>query len=201
MLGKDNEEYVEEDRAEALKNIEETFPENLKERFEPGSYGHFELTDRSMVIMENWFQYIMEHPSAVMDEELYKAAHQIGTALYDFYQMVALKDFDADEINDKVVLNTFANWAEKTGNPQAVELVKKYLNRNPMGPFFVKRNAGDEEDTIVSGLKTYGEAYMARSAIVVKGLYSEEEKKSIWIEDSAGNKWYPANPDFHKLAE
>ncbi len=126
-LPSDKPEYVSEDRAEAIKSVLEDFPD-VETRFTPGSYGHFELLDRSSVAMENWFQYIQDHPSVVLDEELYVMAHQIGTALHDFYQKVATLELDTGQVVEGLAIGRFLQWSREHNHYEVEALVHKYLN-------------------------------------------------------------------------
>ena len=60
--------------------------------------GHYiELTDRCHVMASMFYDHIVEHPLAIEDEEIKRAAEHISEALYDFYQIVANKMFDNEE--------------------------------------------------------------------------------------------------------
>jgi len=60
--------------------------------------GHYlELTDRCHVMASIFYDHIVEHPLAIEDEEIKRAAEHISEALYDFYQIVASKMFNNDE--------------------------------------------------------------------------------------------------------
>lgn len=69
------------------------------DKFKPGTHGFFELLDRSMILYENFELYCLGHPTTALDKELYERAYKISSALLDFYQAVALKDFDAHKEN------------------------------------------------------------------------------------------------------
>jgi len=59
--------------------------------------GHYlELTDRAHVVASIFYDHIVEHPLAIEDEEIKQAADEIGTSLYEFYQLVAGKMFNKE---------------------------------------------------------------------------------------------------------
>ncbi len=59
--------------------------------------GHYlELTDRCHVMASMFYDHIVEHPLAIEDDEIKRAAEHISEALYDFYQIVASKMFDTN---------------------------------------------------------------------------------------------------------
>jgi len=184
---------IAEDRVEALKQAWEAFPDDLEDRFKPGSFGYFEVMDRAMVICENWCQYVQDHPSVVLDDELWHKAEQIGTALHDFYQKIALVDFDAEEALQKLEFARFVAWAEKAGVESALikDIVQKFLDREPMPPFVVGVEE-DQMDMLSKFFSTYVEAYE---------FHKREGNNNAWIQDAVGQKWYPKHPDFSKLAE
>jgi len=129
-------EYIDEDRKEALDSVRETFPTDL-DQFAPGSFGYFELIDRSMILYETWDEYILNHPSTVLNEEVYTLAHQINSLLHEFYQRVAIADSYAAENSEKVIFSDFMKWVNDVVNVNAgknfpvEELVQKYLDRTP----------------------------------------------------------------------
>ena len=94
------EKEVAEDRARVLKEARENFPD-FEERFKPGSFGFFEIMDRSSIILANWFKYIADHPAVALDGNLFALAHRIGTLLHDFYQTIAEKEWNAEEKKEK----------------------------------------------------------------------------------------------------
>jgi hypothetical protein len=60
--------------------------------------GHYiELTDRAHVMASMFHDHIVEHPLAIENKEIKQAADEIGTSLYEFYQLVASKMFDKSE--------------------------------------------------------------------------------------------------------
>lgn len=60
--------------------------------------GHYlELTDRCHVMASMFYDHIVEHPLAIEDEEIKRAAEHISEALYEFYQIVANKMFENNE--------------------------------------------------------------------------------------------------------
>jgi len=117
-------EDIKEDRDEALKECRETFPD-LETHFGPGSFGLFEVIDRSLIVFENWSQYVASHPAVVLDEDLYEQAHKIESALFDFYQKVAVRDFNAEEAQEALALKEFAKWAKGKGT-EIDELVREF---------------------------------------------------------------------------
>jgi hypothetical protein len=179
------------DRIEALKDAQEAFPD-LEDRFKPGSFGHFEAMDRAMVICESWFHYVQDHPSVVLNEELYARAHQIGADLHDFYQKIALVDCDAEDAFQKLEFARFVAWAKQAGFSTAEDMVQKFLNREPMQPFVVLVEKDEEDVALSIPYMTYAKAHKC---------HQEQGNDDAWIQDAVGQKWYPKHPDFHKLAE
>lgn len=140
-LPNEKQEYIDQDFAEHVEECKECFPE-CETRFKPGSYGFFELVDRSMQAYEYFEHYVLGSCATAVDKEVYTKAHQIAQALYDFYQLVALKDFDADEQEKHRYVGEFFDWAtEKVKKNQlpgvlSVDaLMEEWIKDNP--PTFV----------------------------------------------------------------
>ena len=87
-------------------DIDKAFDEHVEEtkecgfdleNFKPGTYGFFELIDRSMICYENFETYCLEHPATAVDKEIFDMASKTVELIFQFYQMVACKDWDENE--------------------------------------------------------------------------------------------------------
>jgi hypothetical protein len=85
------------DYAEALDNLKNVCSEKeLKEQFAINTYGSHELSDRASIVLSMWYDFILDHPSCVLHEELYNLANTIGDSVAEFYQKAAAKDIGYD---------------------------------------------------------------------------------------------------------
>jgi len=138
-LRTEKQEYIDEDFKDHLKECKDCFPE-CETRFGPGSYGFFELLDRSMQAYEYFEHYVLGSCATSVDKEIYEKAHKIAQALYDFYQFVALKDFDAEDKEKHRQVGEFFDWATKKiktdGKPVDLEaLMKEWEKEHNVGQF------------------------------------------------------------------
>jgi hypothetical protein len=106
----ESQEFIDEDFKEHVDGCKECFPD-CDERFAPGSFGFFELVDRSMQAYEYFQHYVLDSCATATDKEIYERAHKIAQALWDFYQFVALKDFDGEEYEKHRQVGEFFDWA------------------------------------------------------------------------------------------
>lgn len=92
----DNE--LEKDRQELLDKAKENFDgeEELKRRFGDGTYGAHELMDRAYMVMETWETYVKEHPTTVLNPDLFKLANEAWQKMFDFYQLAGRHSLEAD---------------------------------------------------------------------------------------------------------
>jgi hypothetical protein len=94
----------EKDRLEAVEEAKKSFvwpgegdPDaQLHTRFQPGSFGHHEMTDRASIVCEMW-SYVVESPATALDPDLFADAQRVFDAMWDFYQKAATKSCEADE--------------------------------------------------------------------------------------------------------
>lgn len=82
---------AEENRKELLLDAQQDY-ENLEEQFGPQSLGNHELLDRASLLVHNWEQFVLEHPSCILDKELFKKAYVINDLMADFYQSVGQQE-------------------------------------------------------------------------------------------------------------
>lgn len=119
----DTQQYIDDDFAEHVEQCKECFPDNFEKRFGPSSFGFFELIDRSMQVYENFEHYVLNSCATATDKEIYERAHKIAQALWDFYQFVALKDFDAEESEMHRHVGEFFDWAKEEIKKREGEVV------------------------------------------------------------------------------
>jgi len=74
----DKQEYIDEDRAEALTEVD-----NIDE------FTKHEAMDRAWIYGDMWDQFILTNDFVITNESLYKQAHMIKSAIYAFYSAVA----------------------------------------------------------------------------------------------------------------
>jgi hypothetical protein len=92
-------EDVEEHRLAAHKASIESFEgeDEVHQRFDPGTYGCFEVGDRAYVAMEMWDGYVSDHPSIAMDPEAYRLASIASSFMNAVYQRMMTLDWEGDE--------------------------------------------------------------------------------------------------------
>lgn len=61
--------------------------------FEPGTKGFHELLDRASLIQTMWEDYVRNHPSCVLNKELFLLADSISNEMANFYVNVGNKSF------------------------------------------------------------------------------------------------------------
>jgi hypothetical protein len=49
------------------------------------------------MLQENWEHYVLEHPTTLMDKELFRIATEIACKMYDFYNQAARRSVDVEE--------------------------------------------------------------------------------------------------------
>jgi hypothetical protein len=108
----ESQEYIDEDFEEHVKECKRCFDDCVK-NFSPGSYGFFELVDRSMQAYEYFQHYCLNSCATAVDKEVYERSHKIAQVLWDFYQFVCLKDFDAEKQEQHRLVGEFFYWASK----------------------------------------------------------------------------------------
>lgn len=58
----------------------------------PGSFGEHEARDRSNMVLEIFHDYVMRHPSVVMDKSAYHMAHRIMDEMVELYQYLGTRE-------------------------------------------------------------------------------------------------------------
>jgi hypothetical protein len=71
------------------------------EVFGRNTYGSHELMDRTSLLLESWESYVLDHPSCVLNFELYQRATEIINLMCDFYQIAAENDCPLEENTDE----------------------------------------------------------------------------------------------------
>jgi len=111
-LSNEKQKYIDDDFKDHVAECKDCFPE-FEDQFKPGSHGFFELVDRSMQAYEYFEHYCLGSCATSVDKEIYEKAHKVAQALFDFYQLVALKDFDTEEKEKHRQVGEFFDWATK----------------------------------------------------------------------------------------
>ena len=91
---------AEESRLESLEECKESWEtdeDGLIERFGPGTFGRYEVTDRAAIIVDNIAAYVLGSVPCALDSDLNYAAQQAFDAMYNFYQKCAYEDIEADD--------------------------------------------------------------------------------------------------------
>lgn len=81
---------VENDRLSKLKDLEKDndLYEAIFKDFGPNSMGHHELLDRTSIIQHNIYDFLLEHPSCIMNQELYHLTYKIYDLLETLYEKI-----------------------------------------------------------------------------------------------------------------
>lgn len=79
------------DAAELKAKAVETFEtlDEVQRRFEPGTHGHHELTDRAWITFENFQSYCDAHPANLFIKGAPELSEKIAELMHDYYQLVA----------------------------------------------------------------------------------------------------------------
>ncbi len=83
---------IEKERLAALAEADIDDPEN----YLPGSMGCHEALHTSWIMMDTFSRHLLEHPSILLDADLYAQTSKIHSALFDLYQSLGAKHL-ADE--------------------------------------------------------------------------------------------------------
>jgi hypothetical protein len=95
------EQELEVERLAYLREAEETFEgSDLQERFGPGSFGHHEAVDRSYIVSEMW-NFVLTSPATIIDPKAFELASKINDLMFDFYQLMARRDWEKEEADAK----------------------------------------------------------------------------------------------------
>ena len=93
-------EYCETDRQENWQEIfnnphyDET-EDQVRERFDPKTC--YEACDRAIIFSNNWNEYVLNHPSILMNEKLHKCAYLAHNLMMHVYNELACAE-DADDL-------------------------------------------------------------------------------------------------------
>ena len=77
-------------RLARLAAMEDDFPERMK-NFGPGSFGCHEVLDRASIITNLVGDWLLEHPSIVLNAEWFRLADEAQTKLMNLYQAIGTK--------------------------------------------------------------------------------------------------------------
>lgn len=77
-------------RLARLAAMEDDFPERMK-NFGPGSSGCHEVLDRASIITNLVGDWLLEHPSIVLNAEWFRLADEAQTKLMNLYQAIGTK--------------------------------------------------------------------------------------------------------------
>lgn len=89
---KEHEKVRLENLAEAVADLAGGDIEELKCNYAPDTFGMHEALDRTAIQMEMW-SYILDHPSILLDADLYHQAAKVMDIMHDLYQKIAQKHF------------------------------------------------------------------------------------------------------------
>ena len=79
---------VEAERQERIEELVTENGPNWSEAYKPGSFGCHELLDRTAIAADAVEQFVLAHPSCVLNAEWYALAEQAAAALRELYQRV-----------------------------------------------------------------------------------------------------------------
>lgn len=85
---------IEKHRQQALELAKEDFPEGVEERFGPGTIGAHEALDRAFMVQSMWEDFVSNHPTIVLNKELFGLAFEISEKLAEFYCRVGSETFE-----------------------------------------------------------------------------------------------------------
>lgn len=99
-------EQHEKCRLVALEDLIESDPD-WKTRWSPGSAGFHELCDRSMILVNQVYELLVEHPACFTDPELYTLAFEAFETLRQLNQAASLQCAEKEQ---PVCRNTRYVW-------------------------------------------------------------------------------------------
>ena len=86
---------VEDDRLSKIKSLEEEkLYGDIDKNFGPNSLGIHELMDRASIINSNVYDFLLEHPSCIIDQETYHLTMNISCLLDKLYQQIGAKSLN-----------------------------------------------------------------------------------------------------------
>lgn len=87
----DRDNQYQSDLAKTLDGMDQTLSE-LEKNFGPGTYGNHEALDRVYLCTDMWADYIQNHPSVLLDKELWNKVEHISMLMYQVYNDIAQKE-------------------------------------------------------------------------------------------------------------
>jgi hypothetical protein len=89
------------DATEDVEAIRQQYVDELKADGEdaydgsaPGTYGCHELLDRTSMMMKNVEEFVLSHPSCLINKEWFALAHKAVEALNDLYQKIGAEHLE-----------------------------------------------------------------------------------------------------------
>lgn len=110
----------ESDRRDSLASAldREDLSEDVFRQLYVRELSYFELMDRSMLQLEFWERYILNHPACLLNPDLYRLGHVISYLMCDFYQQVGHLDTQRENYNGTIKAKTHSIG---TGTSDAIE--------------------------------------------------------------------------------
>lgn len=139
-------DYVNEDRADAWKQAKETFggTEATIKRF-MNPVGMCEAFDRVSIIQHNWYDFVLAHPSIILNKQAYRLAYIVADLIGEIYQSIGgfqvwytekelqtKKEKLAREAMEKLYVDQAAAGHKNTcpfdfGVPAVIEAIDKFM--------------------------------------------------------------------------
>lgn len=89
-------------RQSDLENADENFcgRDQLHKLFDCGlkSFGQHEASDRAYIVMENWETYVQQHPTILLNPQMYRLASLAHAFMWATYQAVGTADANEPEV-------------------------------------------------------------------------------------------------------
>ena len=102
---------VEQQRQDALRELNAENEPNWLDQFAPGTFGCHELLDRALLAAELVEQSVLSHPACVQNGEWYALAERAVAALNDLYQQIGAEHLaDHDDCENAVVIKLRGAW-------------------------------------------------------------------------------------------
>lgn len=81
---------IENDRLSKLKDLEKDndLYEDILKDFGPNSVGNHELLDRVSIIQHNIYDFLLEHPTCIMNRKLYHLTYNVYDLLETLYEKI-----------------------------------------------------------------------------------------------------------------
>lgn len=90
-------EIIKQDWEDAKQELNESNLNDLQAHFGKDTYGSHELCDRVHLFLSILDEYILSHPSCILNEFLYEKAHEVFDLMSNLYNMVVENDMPTQE--------------------------------------------------------------------------------------------------------